>query len=44
MRRIGLVLEYAGTRYRGFQVQAGEVGEAIHEAPDSLGGEGAPPD
>ncbi|HOI37952.1 MAG TPA: tRNA pseudouridine(38-40) synthase TruA [Bacillota bacterium] len=44
MRRIGLVLEYVGTRYRGFQVQAGEVGEAIHEAVDSLGDEGAPPD
>jgi len=29
MRRIGLVLEYVGTGYQGFQVQAGDAGGAM---------------
>ena len=37
MRRIGLVLEYVGTEYQGFQVQAGEAGAATDEA---IGGPG----
>ena len=41
MRRIGLVLEYVGTGYQGFQVQAGEMGQATDEVVDALGGEGA---
>jgi tRNA pseudouridine38-40 synthase len=32
MRRIGLVLEYVGTGYQGFQVQAGEMGAANDQA------------
>lgn len=34
MRRIGLVLEYIGTEYQGFQVQAGEADAATHGGRD----------
>jgi len=39
MRRIGLVLEYAGTGYQGFQVQAGDVRAAKDEVAGDPGPE-----